>query len=608
MDGAELADCESQRAVRALCDRVLPFHFRVNSSGRITHMGPALAKLLPDALGQLLADLLEGSTTAAKGAEDLLVEESMQRLAFTKPNFLLRGQLIPDGSGELIFVGLLDPRHVRGLADMGLSMGDFPANDLTVEFAMLQWARNSQIEETRTALERLRASKALGESLKVQATTDFLTGIGNRARFMELLDEAMENDEPIELMMIDMDRFKSINDLHGHAVGDEMLRLVAGELAMVVGDHGLVARLGGDEFGVLLVGSDAVAAGDQVSSAIASLNTRTLPIGGVMMPLRLTVGRAVRRQETEAGELMRHADIAMYAARRTADTTIGIFDPTAQAELRLRRSIASDLPGAIARGELQLHYQPIVDMTTFKPVGFEALCRWNHPKHGPIPPMVFVEVAEHSNIIDDLDRFVITTALEEVRLRRESVGSVPAVSVNLSALSLTDCLAEFLTDALDAAGHRPEDFIVEVTETASISDLDRTMRVLHRLNDRGIVVALDDFGTGYSSLAHLHQLPIGELKVDRSFVNDMLTSRKALEVVRSILHVSSLFKLPVVAEGIETIEQATLLANLGCERGQGYYFARPAPMAEMAPRDVALPPSPCPHRHAAGPAGSTGPG
>jgi len=227
-----------------------------------------------------------------------------------------------------------------------------------------------------------------------------------------------------------------------------------------------------------------------------------------------------------------------------------------------------------------LHFQPIVSLRTSSPVGYEVLSRWNHPVHGHVSPALFVQVAEQCNLVSELDRHVIATAIREVTERCADRAVLPRLSVNLSALSLTDEMVSFITETIDALKFPASKFTVEVTETASINDLERTIRVLNRLHNRGVVVALDDFGTGFSSLSHLHVLPIGSLKVDRSFVMEMLTSRRALEVVRSILHVARSFDLPVVAEGIETQEQAMLLSNLGCQFGQGYWFARPAPIEE----------------------------
>jgi len=562
-------------------DQVLRFHLRLDRLGRIQHLGPSLSKIIPAALGLDLVDLLAGSSRGEPAP--WLRSEAIQRVTFANPAFTLRGEFVASGDGWL-YAAVLDATEAKRLPELNLTMADFGATDLTMELSMLKWAHDSQIAETRSALERLQRSVQLGETLKTKATTDFLTGIANRARFMDLLDRAMQRVQPVEVMMIDLDRFKAINDLHGHHMGDQMLCAVGHRLATIAGGDGLAARLGGDEFGILIATAahrtDLTAIGDRIAAEVDALNTDVVDVDGIRLPIRLTIGRAQRTTELEAGALMRHADIAMYAARRSNTTSVGVFDPVAQQELALRRSIANDLETAIDRGELRLHFQPIVSLRDSQPVGYEVLSRWTHPLHGHVSPALFVQVAEQCNLVGHLDRHVIQLAVREVRERCADRHSVPSLSVNLSAMSLTDEMVDFITGVLDTHSFPAQKFTVEVTETASIHDLERTVRVLERLSNRGVVVALDDFGTGFSSLTHLHLLPIGSLKVDRSFVMEMLTSRRALEVVRSILHVAKSFELPVVAEGIETLEQAMLLSNLGCRFGQGYWFARPAPIEE----------------------------
>ena len=560
-----------------LLDRVLRFHLQLDQNGVIVHAGPSLKKVKPHIVGRRLTDLLDPQLRFDKRLWSA-PQGSIQRLHFTDPPLVLRGEFIELPYGHL-FAATIDAEQMHQVQDLGLQMSDFAASDLTMELTMLRWTRDSQVAETRSALERLKSSQELGESLRTQATTDFLTGLANRFKFMEVVESALAAGEELELMMIDLDRFKSVNDLHGHHAGDEMLRAVGQHLTAIVGEHGLAARLGGDEFGIALVGDTNVAIGDQIAKGIASLNGTVMLADRVQVPIRLSIGRAVCTTELEAGALMRHADIAMYAARRNKVSSVGIFDPAAQQELALRRSITNDVEAAINNGEIKLHYQALVDLKTRQTIGYEALSRWNHPTHGAIAPTLFVEVAEHINLIEQLDHYVIATAVREMsEVVKAGGGDFPQLAVNLSALSLTDEIVSFVTGTLNEHGYPANRFTVEVTETASIMDLDRTTRVLDRLHEAGVIIALDDFGTGFSSLTHLHQLPIGELKVDRSFVKEMVTSRRALEVVRSILHVASSFDLPVVAEGIDSPEQAMLLTNLGCEFAQGFLFARPAPI------------------------------
>lgn len=569
--------------VDAILDAALRFHFRIDADGRVAHAAPGLAKLMPDIVGQRLSGLLAPECVPRDG--QWRPSPQMYSLLFLAPSVRLRAEFVSvdDGDG-LVGLAILDPDPEHELASLGLDPSDFSALDLTLEFNMLRWSRDSQIAETRQALERLRASTALSESLRVKATTDYLTKIANRAHFMEVLEEAMQTDTPVEILMIDLDRFKSVNDLHGHHVGDEMLEFVAGRLARIVAEDALAARLGGDEFGIVVLGPAVETMADRIATEVAALNGLEMHAPGAHLTIQLTVGRVRRTIETEAGALVRHADIAMYGARKTAGVVVGVFDPADQRELTIRRSIANDLQAAIAAGQLTMHYQPIIALGSGDIVGHEALSRWTHPIHGPLRPDVFVEVAEHCNLVEELDRFAVTTAVRAASERLRGAAGALKLSVNLSPMSLTEGLVDLIADTLAENRFEPARFIVEVTETASILDLDRTTRILGRLEQLGVVIALDDFGTGFSSLTHLHLLPIGELKVDRSFVMEMLESRRALEVVRTILHVASSFELPVVAEGIETAEQAQLLTNLGCGFGQGYHFGRPVPLDEAAER------------------------
>ncbi len=569
-------------------DQVLRFHLRVDADGRLTHLGPSLQRLLPDGLGRELRDLATTDDLGSEGAR-LPVDQwpgRLVRLGFDAPRFNLRGEFLtaPEFGPELLFAGTLDPDDVDRLRELGLSAADFAGSDLTMEFSMLKWTRDSQISETKSALARLEQSVKLGESLRERATTDSLTGIANRARFIEELDGAVadrtETSPPVAVIVIDVDRFKSINDRHGHQVGDLVLVSVAENLERTVGPSGLVARIGGDEFAVLVTGSDAESVVVDLSQRITDLGGRTIRHANGVSNLDLSVGMAVGHGPVESGELLRRADIAMYAGRRDDESRYGVFDPAAQHDLELRRSIADDLSGALQAGEIELYFQPIVELDTLSTSGFEVLSRWLHPEHGLVPPDLFVDVAERCQIVQDLDHYVVRNAIVAARRHLCIDDELPRLSINFSALSLSDDLASFLAALLLELDFPPSKLCVEVTETASIADLDRTARILNDLTEMGITISLDDFGTGYSSLAYLHQLPIGALKIDRSFVTAMLESQKALEVVRSIIQVAKSLELPVVAEGVETREQCSKLRNLGCRRGQGYYFANPAPAAE----------------------------
>ena len=579
----------------SLLDTILPFHIVLDGRGVVRHLGPSVKTLAPDAIGRLLRD----AVAHASGDIDIAAAPSndwtqhLVHLRFHQPEFTLRGEFHRHDEGGWLFAAALDPTDAHRINALGLTPSDFAASDLTMDFSMMKWTRDSQIRETRLALLQLRRSISEGRELRERVDTDALTGIANRNRFLELVSNAMEarNPRQFAVLMVDIDRFKAINDLNGHRIGDEALIHVARHLAWAVGDQGVAARLGGDEFAVVVPASpdgvgDLRLTVDQLCADIVAINLAPVDIEDHRIPIRLTVGVAFHKDEETAGDLLRHADIAMYAARSSDTGPVGVFDPLTQHELELRRSLAEELEAAIDESAIHLQFQPIVDLRTRRVVKFEVLSRWNHPRHGSVPPDLFFDVAEQCHLIKQLDRYVIARALGVAQSQLARAGNdVPLLSVNVSALSLTDDMVDYIRDTLHELHYPANRLCVEVTETSSITDMHRTSRVLHELDALGIVVSLDDFGTGFSSLTYLHQLPIGALKIDRSFVADMLTSRKALELVRSILNVAQSLGLPVVAEGIETIEQCVMLQNLGCDQGQGYYFARPAP-AEVAAETI----------------------
>ncbi len=575
-----------------LLDTILPFHLVLDEQGVVRHLGPSLQMLARDACGQSLVEAVAYATGSIDIAEapSYSWTQRLVHLRFHSPDFTLRGEFHAHDDGGWLFAGALDPTDAHRISALGLSPSNFAASDLTMDFSMMKWTRDSQIRETRLALLQLRKSISDGRELRERVDTDSLTGIANRNRLLELIGDEMNARTPRDLavLMVDIDRFKAINDLNGHRIGDEVLIHVARHLAWVVGDQGVAARLGGDEFSVVVPAppggiGDLRLTVDQLCTDIVAINHAPVKVEDRRIPIRLTVGVAFHNDEETAGDLLRHADIAMYAARESDEAAVGVFDPLAQHELELRRSLAEELEAAIDEGAIHLQFQPIVDLRTRRVVKFEVLSRWNHPRHGSVPPDLFFDVAEQCHLIKQLDRYVIARALDVAqRQLANSKGDVPLLSVNVSALSLTDDLVDYVRDRLHELHYPANRLCVEVTETSSITDMQRTSRVLHELDALGIVVSLDDFGTGFSSLTYLHQLPIGALKIDRSFVSDMLTSRKALELVRSILNVAQSLGLPVVAEGIETIEQCVMLQNLGCDQGQGYYFARPAPASAAA--------------------------
>ncbi|HET6866934.1 MAG TPA: EAL domain-containing protein, partial [Solirubrobacteraceae bacterium] len=423
-------------------------------------------------------------------------------------------------------------------------------------------------------------SKARGEQLHRVATTDELTGLANRERFRARLDQriaaAKDTDEVFAVMLLDLDRFKEVNDTLGHHYGDELLRDLGPRLAEAVGPEGLVARLGGDEFAVL----PAEATGDTDElEAIARGLMRCVqqPVAVDEMTLEVGVSIGVARFPRDGGDphsLLRSADVAMYAAKE-AHSGCKIYAAALDRHSVRRLSVLSEFRRALDSDEIVVFYQPLVEMDGMTPSGAEGLVRWQHPELGLLPPSDFIPIIEQTGLIGPLTRHVLEQAVARCAGWRQA-GKNMTVSVNLSVRNLLDPdLPSLIGDLLTLYGLDPEALHLEITESMLMSDPDRSLVTLTRLNQLGVGLSVDDYGTGYSSLANLRRLPIDELKIDRSFVSPMLRDESDLIIVRSTINLGHDLGLKVVAEGVE--DEATLhrLAGLGCDFAQGYHFSKP---------------------------------
>ena len=386
----------------------------------------------------------------------------------------------------------------------------------------------------------------------------------------------LDGDKP-EVLKAYLDRFKTINDSLGHAAGDEVLQEVGRRLKIAVRPTDTVARFGGDEFAVLLDGVTGSA--DAADAAARILRALDLPVeidGKNVFP-RASVGICLVGEDLEtpeASELLRNADVAMYMAKRDSKGSYRVFEPTMHERVVERLELRSDLQHALALGQLELHYQPVVRLAGREILGVEALLRWNHPKRGTIPPNQFIPVAEETGLIIPMGRWVLESACREgVRLHEQFPRRNPlTISVNLSVRQLqSETLISDVRSALELSGLPASSLVLEITESLMLADTDFAMQQLYELKSLGIRLAMDDFGTGYSSLSYLSRFPVDILKMDRSFVgsdeNEALTS--------AIIALGASLSLDVVAEGIELPEQASSLQALGCEIGQGFLFARP---------------------------------
>ena len=427
------------------------------------------------------------------------------------------------------------------------------------------------------------------EELRHQALHDALTGLPNRALLQDRLYQALRTASrlpsrgtpgPLALLLLDLDRFKEVNDTLGHHHGDLLLRHVAERLCATLRDSDTVARLGGDEFAVLLPATDhrgAHAAAEKIAAALA------LPFDVEDLPLHVgvSIGIALAPAHGEDAEtLLRHADVAMYVAKREGETW-AVYAPERDAYTPDRLALTADLRRAIADGDLLLHYQPKVDLVTKRITGVEALVRWTHPTRGPIPPDGFIPLAEHTGLIAPLTRWVLEAALLQAGHWRRA-GLHLDMAINLSMVDLRDLgLPDTLERLLRAHAVPPTSVRLEVTESALMTDPACTQAVLVRLAALGVGLSVDDYGTGYSSLAYLKRLPVDELKIDRSFVRQMAEDAADAAIVSSTIGLGHALGLRVVAEGVEDHATWTLLADAGCDTAQGYYLARPLPAADV---------------------------
>lgn len=425
-------------------------------------------------------------------------------------------------------------------------------------------------------MEQLRREVAVREH---QAHHDALTDLPNRLFFSEKLDQALasQSGAKVAVVLIDLDGFKDVNDTLGHVTGDTILREVATRLLPFAGESSMVARLGGDEFAVLLASAQDEVVVEATTDKILSAVTQPCAADGLLLDVRASVGVALaggEGRERDAGNLMRQADVAMYMAKE-AGGGVRFYEPSEERSALRRFTLATELRRAIDQASLEVWYQPVVHLRTDEVAGCEALLRWSHPKSGPISPVEFIFVAENAGLIDPLTWFVLDQALGQLKIWQDHIPSL-GVSVNLSARTLgSNKLVDRVAGALARAGVAPGALTLELTETAQ--DPAASERAMYNLKDLGVRLSIDDYGTGHSSLSRLKHLPFNELKVDRSFVKDMVYNTGDQAIVRSTIELGRNLSRTVTAEGVE--DRATLdrLRELGCDSAQGYYLARPLP-------------------------------
>jgi diguanylate cyclase (GGDEF)-like protein/PAS domain S-box-containing protein len=429
-------------------------------------------------------------------------------------------------------------------------------------------------------------NRMLGE-LRHSALHDSLTGLPNRQLLTDRLTQAgaraRRHGGAVAVLFVDLDHFKLINDAAGHEVGDQVLVEVAARITAAVRADDTVARFGGDEF-VVVCGDGSVGTASYTAQRVLAALRDPIEVEDQRLHVSASIGIALA-PPTDIETLLSSADAAMYDAKARGRSRVRLFDATLAQEAAERLELSNDLRDALAGDELELHYQPIVDLGTGALLGMEALARWNHPRRGPLSPEQFVGLADEIGLSGVLDRWALRRGTEEMAALR-AAGAVPHdcyVSVNVTARSLRDpTLEKYVTDVVAASGLPPGSLVLELTETGLMDDPVEARELMVRLRDAGIGVAIDDFGTGYSSLAYLGRFSVATLKVDRSFVERMLDSHDDLAIVAAISDLARAVGVRTVAEGIESDEQAQLLRRLGCHAGQGFVWSAAVPAREVA--------------------------
>ena len=416
------------------------------------------------------------------------------------------------------------------------------------------------------------------------ARVDALTGLANRLCIKERIEDALtqhrRSGEGCALLLLDLDRFKPINDTLGHPIGDALLTAVADRLRAIVQPTDVVSRLGGDEFVVLQTSVRIGAETEALARRIVEMIGRSYIVGGHLVSIGTSMGVAFCPSDgTDTDILLKNADLALYRAKLDGRGTFRFFEPAMDARMRSRRRLELDLRQALARREFELHYQPQMNLESNELVGCEALIRWHHPQRGQVSPADFIPLAEEIGLIVQIGDWVIRQACRDAANSPEHV----AVAVNLSPAQFKNPrLVETIMSALSACGLDPRRLELEITETVLLQESEVTLAALHRLRDAGIRISMDDFGTGYSSLSYLRSFPFDKLKIDRSFISDLATKPGADAVIQAIAGLGRSLGMTTVAEGVETTDQMKRIRAEGCTDVQGYLISRPVPAAQIS--------------------------
>jgi diguanylate cyclase (GGDEF)-like protein/PAS domain S-box-containing protein len=554
----ERALLASETRRRAIADTALEGIWAIEVSGRTLYANDKLTAVL----GIDLAAVYQGNANEILSPEDGFIADQLRHRAERGPEVYEIRYLHPDGA----------PRQLR------LSVSPLRDEGPTGSLAMITDVTAAHVAE---------------EKLRLRTLHDELTGLANRALLADRLEHALARRErlgggPVAVIFADLDGVKLVNDSYGHAVGDALLVKVAERLVAAARLDDTVARFGGDEFVIVCEETDETQARVVADDLLAALNA-PFDVDGRRVYVSASIGMAITPPDS-AQELLRFADAAVHDAKAHGRGRVHVFDVATADEAAERLQMSNDLREALQHKQLTLDYQPVIDLPTGRLMAVEALARWAHPRHGSVPPAQFVAVAEATGLASMLGQWALERAMQELAQVRRTVGAHVQIAVNISARHLADPDFEATVLAAMTAFQVPRGaLLLEITESAVMSDPEQVQKVLEHLRRRGVASAIDDFGTGYSSLGHLNTLPVEMLKIDRAFIDRMTQDPDSLAIVSSVVDLARIMNLATVAEGVETREQLTILRQLGCSFGQGFLWSKALPLPQLRSLVGALP-------------------
>jgi len=548
---------ESERRYRTLAENSPVGIWQISPNGLTHYLNPAMCGLL-----------------AVAGIEDMGGETYH---AFVDPGTIE----IMEGAWRQWLDGTAVSAEVR----LRHGTGD-ETRDVVISGAPLH-SVNGDVQSLLTTVVDITERKQVEEAMRHMARHDALTNLPNRALFRDRLDQALRSAHRLETMVailyLDLDHFKDVNDTLGHAVGDLLLKSVAERLEGCARESDTVARLGGDEFAVIannVAGADGIAV---LAKRIIDALGEPYLLEGQDVHTATSIGITMYPADSDDPDrLLKNADLALYRAKDAGRGRYQFYDPEMDAEVQDRKALEHDLRRALQHDELELYYQPQVDLRRGRVRAAEALLRWHHPKRGMVPPARFVPLAETTGLIVPISEWVLRTACRQAKLWQQEGLPPIRVAVNVSAVQFKK--PEFVATVeqiLKETGLSPELLELEITESMMMREIDKVADLLSQIDALGIRLSIDDFGTGFSSLSHLRRLPVGGLKIDQSFVRNIVADADDATIARTIIKLGQSLNMWVIAEGVETVEQLSYLQHIECHGAQGYYFSRPVPAADF---------------------------